>query len=279
MRFSRGDKNDFKTFLTKFQILDEITWDEWAIRIMVDQVCKDLREDNIDFSEISLSLNKFTKHHNWSVHKAAEIITRNLEESSKRHNVNVGLLLSLKYESSRDDQKRFADIIFDDEIARHFVGMDLVGDEAAFDIDFYKPLIENWRKAGKHVRAHVGELPDTCKHVEDVVKCSGVDRIAHGIQASKEILDMCNNQGITFDLALHSNLYTGVVKSIGDHPIKRMIEAGCRITLNTDDPIQFGCRLDDEFDLALSNGLATKNDLEQFKDNACELFEEYIRGR
>ena len=73
-----------------------------------------------------------------------------------------------------------------------------------------------------------------------------------------------------FDLAIHSNLTTGAISDIMDHPMKRMLGLGCKVTLNTDDPTQFGCTLDDEFKLALDSGLITESQAKEIMSNACE---------
>ena len=51
-----------------------------------------------------------------------------------------------------------------------------------------------------------------------------------------------------------SNVRLGVVDSIEDHPLRRMLDAGLLVTVNSDDPAYFGGYLDDNF-AALHTGL------------------------
>ena len=49
---------------------------------------------------------------------------------------------------------------------------------------------------------------------------------------------------IPLEICITSNLVTGVVKRLEDHPIRALYDAGVPIMLNTDDPAMFGCTLD-----------------------------------
>jgi adenosine deaminase len=56
---------------------------------------------------------------------------------------------------------------------------------------------------------------------------------------------------IPLEICVTSNLVTGVVKRIEDHPVRRLFDAGVPITLNTDDPAMFRCTLVGEYELAM----------------------------
>jgi adenosine deaminase len=55
---------------------------------------------------------------------------------------------------------------------------------------------------------------------------------------------------IPLEICLTSNLVTGVVKSLDEHPLRRLYDAGVPIVLNTDDPAMFACTLTGEYRLA-----------------------------
>lgn len=264
----------FSAFLDKFKVLDEIEWPDWAIDLAIKQVCKDLSKEGIDYSEISLSLNKYVQNGLYSGEDAhlhvADYLYDCFERYTTMFDVKVGLLLSLRYDSPRDQQLRYASIIENKRRAAFFVGIDLVGDEVEFDADFYRPILQQWHDAGKATRAHVGEMPGTEKNVEIAIYNLPVTRLAHGIHATDEVFSEAAKRGIVFDLAIHSNLTTGAVSDIIEHPMKHMLQMGCKVTLNTDDPTQFGCTLDDEFRLALDNGLITESQAKDIMANACE---------
>jgi len=258
----------FKAFLEKFAILNEIPWPDWAIGLSIAQVCDDIKAAGIDYSEISLSIGKYLTP-NRQPASVIQYIGELFEIHSKRNGIEVGLLLSLQYHSPRDLQLMHAHLIDNSKIRETFCGLDLIGDENYFDAKFYKPIFEKWRSYGiRTLRAHVGEMPGTGNNVRIAIEELGATRIAHGIQADNDVFKLAAERQVCFDLALHSNLVTGAWVDLHNHPIKRMLQLGCLVTLNTDDPIQFGCTLDDEFDLAIANGLIDASTALKIKHNA-----------
>jgi len=188
---------------------------------------------------------------------------------AQRTGIQIGLLLSVQYHNSRENQLEYANLIDDPKIREIVCGLDLIGDENYFDVDFYKPIIDKWKAHGIHaLRAHVGEMPGTGRNVAKAIKQLGITRIAHGIQASDDTLKLAADNQVCFDLALHSNMITGAWTDLESHPIKRTLNHQCCVTLNTDDPIQFNCTLDDEFELALANNLIDQSQVAQIMRNA-----------
>jgi adenosine deaminase/aminodeoxyfutalosine deaminase len=80
----------------------------------------------------------------------------------------------------------------------------------------------------------------------------GAERIGHGIAAAQDpdLMRELRERDIPLEICITSNLLTGVVKRIEDHPVRRLFDAGVPITLNTDDPAMFGCTLAGEYALA-----------------------------
>ncbi len=269
--FLNDNNYEFMNFLQKFDILDKLHWDAWAIEIAIEQVCHDLMLEGIKYTEISLSLNKFIKDTNLDITDIIIFISELFTKYSNRYHTNVKLLLSLRYDSDRNKQIIFSDIIDNDMLAAKFIGIDLVGDEKLFDTEFYRPIMKKWNDAHKQTRAHVGELPGTTQNVYSAITELNVTRIAHGIQADARTLRIAKDRGIYFDLALHSNIYTGACSDITGHAVRRMLDVGNIVTLNTDDPVQFSCTIDDEYRLLSRSKLATDAEVLAIQQNAEKL--------
>ena len=58
------------------------------------------------------------------------------------------------------------------------------------------------------------------------------------------------DRDIPLEICMTSNVVTGVVARIEEHPVRRLFDAGVPIVLNTDDPAMFGCTLVGEYRLA-----------------------------
>jgi adenosine deaminase len=108
------------------------------------------------------------------------------------------------------------------------------------------------RREGLHVVAHAGESvgPESIWAALEL----GAERIGHGIAAASDERLMAHLKGrdIPLEICISSNIVTGVVKRLEEHPVRRLYEAGVPITLNTDDPAMFRCTLEGEYRLAMS---------------------------
>jgi len=80
----------------------------------------------------------------------------------------------------------------------------------------------------------------------------GAERIGHGIASVQdpELMQYLREHDIPLEVCITSNLVTGVVKRVEEHPIRRLFDAGVPIVLNTDDPAMFACSLTGEYRLA-----------------------------
>ena len=80
----------------------------------------------------------------------------------------------------------------------------------------------------------------------------GAVRIGHGIAAVDDpaLLDHLATASITLEVCPTSNVRTRAVDRIEHHPLRRLIDAGVPVTLNTDDPGMFDTTLGDEYRIA-----------------------------
>jgi aminodeoxyfutalosine deaminase len=101
---------------------------------------------------------------------------------------------------------------------------------------------------GLRTVAHAGEF-DGPASVWQAVEVLGAERIGHGIRAGEDpvLLAMLRRRRIPLEVCPTSNLRTGVIRSWREHPLPRLVAAGLRITVNTDDPALFQTSLLSEY--------------------------------
>lgn len=259
MTFHPSEPTGFHRFLGKFSILDELKWDENTIELTVKSVCEQLNDEGLEYCWLDFSINKYM-HLGW--HKK-EAITYIYKMFDRYRPGKVGLILSLKYESLRETQRQYAKLIEDPDIHEMLIGIDLVGDEAYFDAGFYASLLKPWKLSGKMVRAHVGESQSEV-NVEHSIRRIGVTNIAHGLKCyqSPDIIQLAIDNDIAFDMTITSNYLTGVWVDREHHPIIDLIQAGCNVTLGSDDPTQCNTTLALEYERLTSlSGQGLYNDL------------------
>jgi adenosine deaminase len=138
---------------------------------------------------------------------------------------------------------------------RRVVGFGLGGDETAHPARDFREVYQRGRKAGLLPVVHAGEWAGP-ESVADALRFLEPVRIAHGIRAVEDpaLLKALAKEGIVCDVCPTSNLRTGAVSRGEAHPLHRMLLAGVRVTLSTDDPGLFGTTLAGEYRRAASWG-------------------------
>jgi adenosine deaminase len=127
-------------------------------------------------------------------------------------------------------------------------GVDLHGHE---DLPTEPDTAAIWarlRAAGKVTKCHAGEFGGAAK-VREAIEVLGVTRIQHGIQAIDDpaVVKLAVERDVTFDVCPISNIRLKAVDSWANHPIRRLMQAGVRCTVSTDDPLTFANSVNEEY--------------------------------
>jgi adenosine deaminase len=144
-----------------------------------------------------------------------------------------------------------------------FRTLDLSGDEFAQPIEVFVPLYRRAKAAGLRVKAHVGEWgrPDDVGRAVELLE---LDEVQHGIAAaaSPAAMRFLARAGVRLNVCPTSNVMLGRVARIEEHPIRRLFDAGVRVTVGTDDPLVFGTSLSGEFLALFDAGVMTAAELD-----------------
>ncbi|MEY9888743.1 aminodeoxyfutalosine deaminase [Catenulispora sp. MAP5-51] len=131
------------------------------------------------------------------------------------------------------------------------VGFGLGGPEIGVPRPQFAPYFERALALGLHSVPHAGEStgPET---VWDALRHLKAERIGHGtsLVQDPELVDHLGEHRIPIEVCPTSNIATGVVKDLDQHPIRQMVDAGLVVTVNSDDPPMFGTELNREYEVA-----------------------------
>ncbi len=127
------------------------------------------------------------------------------------------------------------------------------------------------REAGFLIVAHAGEEgpPEYIWEALDLLK---VNRIDHGVRSEEDerLMTRLISEKMPLTVCPLSNLKLCVVKDMGEHNIRRLLQKGVHVTVNSDDPSYFGGYMNDNF-IAIQEALALSHDeLKQLATNSFE---------
>ncbi|MBT8205217.1 MAG: hypothetical protein KJO20_07575 [Eudoraea sp.] len=150
-----------------------------------------------------------------------------------------------------------------------FDGVDIYGRETEANLSGFKTLFKEAKAQKKKTKVHLGEFTDH-RSVERAVKALEPDEIQHGIGASgsEKTMEMIRERGIRMNLCPRSNVALGAVADSGAHPIRKLYDAGLKITINTDDLLLFGATITDQFTELVQLGTFSLDEIDEIRQNA-----------
>ncbi|MEW9836203.1 adenosine deaminase [Mesorhizobium marinum] len=139
-------------------------------------------------------------------------------------------------------------------------GFGLAGDERVGGFDDFVRAFEIAREAGLGITVHAGELTgwQTVAAALDHIRPS---RIGHGVRAieNPDLVKRIADEGVVLECCPGSNVALAVFPSFAEHPFPALMAAGCKVTLNSDDPPYFHTSLKREYDIASAHfGMSDK---------------------
>lgn len=133
----------------------------------------------------------------------------------------------------------------------YVVGFGMGGDEAQHSPLDFGPAFDLVFAAGLPCTSHAGEVMGAGS-VEDTLDALPVVRIGHGVRAIEDLnlIKRIVEEGIVLEVCPGSNLVLGVYANAAEHPLRQLLDAGCKVTLSSDDPPFFQTSIGKEYSVA-----------------------------
>lgn len=130
-------------------------------------------------------------------------------------------------------------------------GFGMGGEERFGGTEDYARAFEIAREAGLGITVHAGELAGW-QSVADALDHLRPARIGHGVRAieNPDLVRRIADEGIVLECCPGSNIALGVFADFASHPVPAFVDAGCKVTISSDDPPYFHTSLKREYEIA-----------------------------
>ncbi len=210
---------------------------------LAESVARSLAAQNIHYAEVFFSPSDFNTQK-----LAPQPITVAIRKGLNRvPEVEIALIADLVRDSKPEYAARtLADVY---EVRdQGVIGIGLGGSEQKYPPELFCDVFEQAKHLGFHTTVHAGEAAGA-ESVWSALRNLRPERIGHGTRAVEDpaLLEFLADNRIPIEMCPLSNLKTGVVDSLENHPIRQFFDRGLLVSVNTDDPMMFGNSLAVEF--------------------------------
>lgn len=246
-----GEPFTFQNFLSKFASIRKFFRTPEVIQQITRDIIASAAKDNVRYIELRFTPVALTRINGHPLGDAMDWVIEAADEASKRYAITTRLIASV----NRHEDLSLAEEVAQQAAARKargIVALDLAGNEAEFPGNDFAALFREAKEAGLNITIHAGEWggPDIVRLAMEKLSA---ERIGHGVRVMEDpdVVALAREREMVFEVCPTSNYQSGVTTSLGDHPLAAMIDAGLRVTLNTDDPAISRIELSDEYELAV----------------------------
>jgi adenosine deaminase len=185
-------------------------------------------------------------------------LSRAIADAKRQLGVDASLIMCFLRHLDEADAEKTLDLAlaFRDKI----VGVGLDSSEAGHPPSKFKRVFARARDAGLFVTAHAGEEGPP-GYVWEALDVLGVGRVDHGNRSLEDdaLVGRLARERMALTVCPLSNLRLRVIDDIKHHPLRRMLDKGLVVTVNSDDPAYFGGYVNDNFH-AVSDALILTRD-------------------
>lgn len=258
--------NSLETALKKFDNIQAIWSSPELIQRLTFEACEYAKQQGIKILELRYSPNFIAGGSQEldfeTVHRC---ILAGLEQANDLE-LAVGLIGIVQKTLSTKEAEYTTDFIIENKDT--IVGIDLADQDIGFEVRRFAPMLEKARASGLRVTTHSGEekVPGAAQHVRLAIEELGAERIGHGIHIIEDpqVIEFVKQQRVLLEVCPTSNWLTNAVPSTAVHPIRRLMDLGVRVSINSDDPGLFDIDLCHEYEL-----LRAEHDFDEDAFNYC----------
>ncbi|MCI0354444.1 MAG: adenosine deaminase [Acidobacteria bacterium] len=258
---------DFAGFLQAFAVLTERLRDPADYELITYRLMERLKSENVIHAEVYVSVGICLRRG-----QDFDAIFEGMQRGRDRGAKDFGASLLWIFDFVRQWGPEAAARVVEKAIQFRegsVVGIGMGGDERQAAPELFREVYQRAAEHGLRLTAHAGEAAGP-ESVLGALDALGAERIGHGLNAwhDAELVARLARDQVPVEICLTSNLRTGCLRSLEQHPLRKYFDAGMLLTLNSDDPAMFGTSLAREYQLAQEAFGFTDDELRRLAANS-----------
>ncbi|MCU1480715.1 MAG: hypothetical protein JWQ19_1501 [Subtercola sp.] len=240
--------SDFTAFSNTYRSMLAVLTTPANLFRLIDEAVVDAAREGVVYVEFGASPHFYAETFG-STSDALQIIIDKCAEAGEKYGVEIGLMITIDRTESVETANAYAEIAAS-FAGRGVVSLGLANDERGHPAEDFAEAFAIGKTAGLLSTPHAGELAGP-EQVWKAVEVLHADRILHGVTSVQDpaLMARLAADGICLDVCPTSNLLLSVVPEIDAHPLRVLLEAGVRCSINADDPVLFGPNILSEYEL------------------------------
>lgn len=256
------DERSLERYLKAFDVTLSVLQETEALERAAYELAVDCADENVRYIEVRFSPILHTRH-GLSLKESVEAVRTGLLRAESERGIQTGIILCGIRHISPESSLVLAQLALEYKGAG-VVGFDLAGAEEHFPAKKHREAFFLILNNNINCTVHAGEAFGPSSIAQAVHYC-GAHRIGHGtrLREDPDLMAYVNDHRIPLEMCLSSNVQTGAVARMEDHPVKYYLDQGLRVTLNTDNRLMSNTDLCKEYALGVRSCGLTLHDLEE----------------
>ena len=242
-----SELHTYQNFLAKFNTLRMFYRSPEVIHRVTREAVEDAANDNVRYLELRFTPVALSRAERFPMGDVMDWVCDSADKAAREFGLIVRLIASVNRHESVELAEQVAWLAAD-RTGHGIVGLDLAVNETEFSAVPFLGVFREAHLSGLKLTVHAGEWGGAA-NVREALEMLKADRIGHGVRMMEDLntVALACECGTVFEVCVTSNYQTGVVQSLQEHPIMKMLKAGLKVTIGTDDPSILRITLTDEY--------------------------------
>ena len=263
------DCTSLAEYLEKFSLPGQCIMDEKGLEAAGYDVLRTMSQENVRYAEIRFAP-LLSETSGMNCRAVIEAVLKGLERGRADFGTEFGVITCAMRHHSEEENARML------RTAREYLGhgvcaADLAGAESLYPMSEFMELFKKTKALGMPFTLHAGE----CGSVQNILDSveTGAGRIGHGIamRGYADVQKELQKKGIGIEMCPISNLQTKAVESTKNYPMREFLNAGLKVTVNTDNRTVSNTTLTKELEFIQKNYRITDEEIHLMMRNAVDV--------